>query len=191
MSQESFDPELTDIESALGKLLPVPSRLDRDRLMFDSGARTVRSARQRPWVWPSIAATLAVALASESLILVGRPGPQVIERVVVVHESAPASSTSPASDTALAQLAPATELNDTRWSERQSPEDTWPAASDYQRIQELVLRLGLDALPERSSPLVSRLESTADPVETPIPSAGHLRRLELEKLLSLGPGGPS
>jgi hypothetical protein len=63
--------------------------------------------------------------------------------------------------------------------------------SEYQRIQELVLRLGLDALPERSSPLASRSDSTADSVDRPVRSAGHLRRLELEKLLNLEPGGPS
>jgi hypothetical protein len=191
MSQESFDPELTDIESALGQLAPVPSRLDRDKLMFEAGAALARPARQRGWVWPSIAATLAVVLASESLVLAVRPGPRVIERVVVVRESAPDGSTSPASDTAVPQLAPAAAKSDTRSSEPKSLEETWLAASDYQRMQELVLRLGLDALPERSSPLVSRLDSTADSVETPIPSAGHLRRLELEKLLNLGPGGPS
>jgi len=191
MSQESSDPELTDIESALGRLVPVPSRLDRDRLMFDAGAGTVRSARQRRWVWPSIAATLAVALASESLVLAVRPGPRVIERIVVVRESAPASLTSPASDAAVPHLAPASALSDTRSSERHSLEDAWPAASDYQRIQDLVLRLGLDALPERTSPLVSRVDSTPDPVETAVPSAGHMRRLELEKLLNPGPGGPS
>jgi hypothetical protein len=191
MSQESSDPELTDIESALGQLVPVSSRLDRDRLMFDAGAGTVRSARQRQWVWPSIAATLAVALASESLVLAVRPGPRVIERVVVVRESAPASSASPASNPVVPRLAPAAALNDTRSSGRQTLEDAWPAASDYQRMQELVLRLGLDALPERSLPLVSRLDITSDPVESAVPSAGHMRRRELERLLNLGPGGPS
>ena len=74
--------------------------------------------------------------------------------------------------------------SDTRSSERQSLEDSWTAASDYQRIQELVLRLGLDALPERSSPLVSRLDTTADAVETPVPSAGHLRGSNLKSSLT-------
>jgi hypothetical protein len=191
MSQESSDPELKDIESALGQLIPVPSRLDRDKLMFAAGAATLRPARQRPWVWPSVAAMLAVALASESLVLAVRPGPRVIERVVVVHESAPANSTSPSPNTAIERRVPAGELADAGSSEWQSLEPAWPAATDYQRIQELVLRLGVDALPERQSPLVSRLDGAADPVVTPVPSAGHLRRLELEKLLTLGPGGPS
>ena len=76
MSQEPSDPELTDIESALGQLVPVPSRLDRDRLMFDAGAALVRPAPRRKWVWPSLAATLAVGLASESFVLAVRPGPR-------------------------------------------------------------------------------------------------------------------
>ena len=73
MSQRSSDPELNDIESALGGLVPVPSRLDRDALMFEAGAASARSASRGRWVWPSIAATLAVALVSESLVLAVRP----------------------------------------------------------------------------------------------------------------------
>jgi hypothetical protein len=191
MSQRSSDPELNDIESALGGLVPVPSRLDRNALMFRAGAASARTSSRGRWFWPSIAATLAVALVTESLVLAVRPGPRVIERIVVVREPAPAASTFPSSDAGVPHPAPVDSLSEARSSYATSLASSWQVTSEYQRIQELVLRLGLDALPERSSPLTSRVESTADHVDRPVPSAGHLRRLELEKLLNLEPGGPS
>ena len=191
MSQRSSDPELNDIESALRGLVPVASRLDRDALMFQAGGASARPASRGRWVWPSIAATLAVALVSESLVLAVRPGPRVVERIVVVHAPVPATLTSPSPDVGETNPARADSQSDAGPADATSLASSWPASSEYQRIQELVLRLGLDALPERSSPLASRSDSKADPVDRPVPSAGHLRRLELEKLLNLEPGGPS
>ena len=193
MSQRSSDPELNDIESALGGLVPVPSRLDRDaarcsrpgrcRLARRRGAggfgpRSRRHSRSpwypSRWSWPS------------------GPVRACIERIVVVREPVPATLDVRRAPTwTVPHPAPADSLSDARSSDAPSLASFWPATSEYQRIQELVLRLGLDALPERPSPLVSRSDSTADPVDAPVPSAGHLRRLELEKLLNLEPGGPS
>jgi hypothetical protein len=191
MSQRSSDSELNDIESALRGLVPIPSRVDRDALMFLAGSASARPAARGRWVWPSIAATLAVALVSESLVMAVRPGPGVIERIVVVREPVPATSTNLTSDIEVPHSALSDSLSDIHASDTPSSAASLPVTSEYQRIQELVLRLGLDALPERSSPLASRSDSTADPVDRPVPSAGHLRRLELEKLLNLEPGGPS
>ena len=190
MSQRSSDPELNGIESALGGLVPVPSRLNRDALMFEAGAASARSAPRGRWVWPSIAAMLAVALASESLVLAVRPTSRVVERIVVVREPVPATS-SPTSNATVPHPASADSVSDARSSQTSTSASFWPATSEYQRIQELVLRLGLDALPERSSSLVSRSDRSANPVDAAVPSAGNLRRLELEKLLNLSPGGPS
>ena len=161
--------------------------------MFEAGAASARSAPQRPWVWPSIAATLAVALVSESLVVAVRPGPRVIERVVVVREPAPAGL-----DIALprnaAALAPspadcperhALGRNSIRWLHRGrrrrsiSESRSLCSGSDWTRV------------PERTSPLLSRSDVAVDPIDIPVPSAGHLRRLELEKLVNLNPGGPS
>jgi hypothetical protein len=189
MSQESSDSELNDIESALRGLVPVPSRVDRDALMFQAGSASALPAPRGRWVWPSIAATLAVALVSESLVMAVRPGPRMIERIVVVRE--PAASTSSISDAGVPRPARPDALSTARDSDTPSLASSWPVTSEYQRIQELVLRFGLDALPERSSPRASRADHTADLVDRPVPSAGHLRRLELEKLLNLEPGGPS
>ena len=191
MSQESSDPELNDIESALGGLVPVPSRLDRDALMFQAGAASARSAARGRWIWPSIAATLAVGLISESVVMAVRPGPRVIEKIVVVREPVPASSTSTASDAASAHPHPADVLSNARISEPASVASFWSVTPEYQRIEDLVLRLGLDALPERLAPRQTRSSGTADPIDVPSLSAGHLRRLELERLLNPNSGGPT
>jgi hypothetical protein len=191
MSQESSDPELNDIESALGRLVPMPSQLDRDSLMFRAGSASVRSASRGRWVWPSIAATLAVGLISESVVMAVRPGPRVIEKIVVVREPVPASSTSTASDAASAHPHPADVLSNARISEPPSVASFWPVTPEYQRIEDLVLRLGLDALPERLAPRFSQLDGTFDPLDIPSLSAGQLRRRELESLLNQPSGGPT
>ena len=91
MSQVPTDPELSPIESALGKLTPARSRIDRDRVMFQAGVLHARADSRRRWVWPSIAATLAVVALSESVALAVRPGP----RVIVVQRTAPAPESRP------------------------------------------------------------------------------------------------
>jgi hypothetical protein len=189
MSQRSSDPELKDIESALGVLVPVASRLNRDELMFQAGVASAVVSARRPWVWPSIAAALAVALVSESLVLAVRPGERVIERIVVVHAPVPAAPRSPM------EVAPSPVPVDfpgyVPASGEESSRSSWVLNSDYHRLQELVLRFGLDALPERPSSLLSRSDGQVDPMKPPAPSAGLLRRFELEKLLRRDPGGPS
>ena len=63
------------IQSALGALTPARSRIDRDRIMFQAGVLHAKAAARQRWVWPSIAAILAVVALSESLALAVRPGP--------------------------------------------------------------------------------------------------------------------
>ena len=192
MSQRSSDPELTDIESALAGLVPVPSRLDRDQLMFKAGVASARSAPHRRWVWPSVAAAFAIGLISESLVMAIRPGPRVIERIVVVREPAHAAPASAPSNTATLRPTPTRDsLNDARSSEARFLAFSWPVTPEYPRIEDLVLRLGLDALPERVAPLLSRSDGAVDSIDMKAQSAGQLRRLELEKLDHFSPGGPS
>jgi len=197
MSHIPPDPELKAIESALGELVPVSSRLDRDQLMFQAGALSVRRPSLGRWVWPSIAAALAIALVSESLVLAVRPAARVVDRIVVVHEPAPGPPSPPAASTSGAGPTPGATIPSPSpvyvVSQRSLPEDAlWPLpsarVSDSQRLQGLVLRFGLDALPERA-PLVSRSDGQIDRDVTPLEPAGLLRRIELEKLLN--PGGPS
>jgi hypothetical protein len=191
MSQESSDPELNDIESALGGLVPIPSRLDRDALMFQAGAASARSASRGRWVWPSIAATLAVGLISESVVMTVRPGPRVIERIVVVREPVPETSTSPTSNLGTPAAARADSSREALSSETPFLASSWPVTPENQRIEDLVLRLGLDALPERLAPRQTQSSGTVEPIDAPSLSAGHLRRLELERLLNLNSGGPT
>ena len=191
MSQESSDPELNDIESALGRLVPIPSQLDRDALMFQAGSASARSASRGRWVWPSIAATLAVGLISESVVMAVRPGPRVIERIVVVREPVPETSTSPTSNLGMPEAARADSSRDALSSETPFLASSWPVTPEYQRIEDLVLRLGLDALPERLAPRFSQLDGTFDPLDIPSLSAGQLRRRELESLLNQPSGGPT
>ena len=48
MSLVPPDPELNPIESALGRLAPARSRIDRDRLMFQAGVNSAQSEVPAP-----------------------------------------------------------------------------------------------------------------------------------------------
>ncbi len=188
MPQIPSDPELKAIESALGELVPQPSRLDRDKLMFQAGSMSRRAASRR-WLWPAITAVLCVALAGESIFLGNRPAPQVVERIVFVP--APQTGSTAVATARVSQaIARPGAVNEPRHSAAaREPLSVafWAVESDYQRFQELVIRFGLDALPERSS-VVSRSDSDESPGRGLRP-AGALRSLELERILK--PGGPS
>jgi hypothetical protein len=187
MPQIPSDPELKAIESALGELIPRSSRLDRDKLMFQAGAISKRASGRR-WAWPAITAALGVALAGESLFLGMRPAPRVVERIVFV----PAPS--PATDSVAIAGAPVADSLETVRPENApakasssvprfvtSPGDV----SDYQRFQNLVIRFGLDALPERPSVVLRADGGDFSPARGRMP-AGTLRNLELERILKPG-----
>ena len=189
MPQIPPDPELKAIESALGELIPVSSRLDRDKLMFQAGAMSKPAAGRR-WAWPAITAGLSLALAGDSLFLGTRPAPRVVERIVFVP--------APVTDSPVIAAAPATAAVKTIRPEAESvPAQALSSqplsvaslggASNYQRFQNLVIRFGLDALPERSS-VVLRADSGEFPPESGRRPAGALRNLELERILK--PGDP-
>jgi hypothetical protein len=203
MSQFPNDPELTAIESALGRLIPAPSRLDRDRLMFQAGAVSKRGSGRSGWAWPSAAAALAAVVVCESMLLAMRPAPRVVERLVVVREPpgpstsesvAPAPSREPASGRGNPPTAPVVRLSPASGLAIDSPATTlaWAgdAVSNSRRLKDLVLKFGLDALPEPASRL-SEPGARLDPLETGPVSAGALRRIELEKLLNPNPGDRS
>jgi len=187
MSQVPNDPELMAIESALGGLIPAASRLDRDRLMFEAGALSHRGPGPRRWVWPSLATVLALVVAGESLLLALRPAPRVIERLVVVREPAPAPSStrpSPSSDRSPTDPVPVVLLSQAAASSEASAPSSW-ASPDSRRLEDLVLRFGLDAFPEPARWL-SEPGASLEPLETSPASAGALRRIELERVLNPG-----
>lgn len=169
-------PHLTEIEAALQALAPSPSRIDRDRLMFEAGARSRSAAPRRRWLWPSIAAGLAAVVVGESAILARRPSPQVIERVVVVREPAePAPSPIRPAETAPDEAHP---------TKADSIDDLlavrWRSVGDYRR--------GMthqdDFVPTQADAPVLRPRQ-----QPPAASVGELRRAGFAKLLN--PGGRS
>jgi len=173
MSQEPVppDPELTAIEAALGSLSPARSRLDRDRLMFQAGQSSVRSRAMARWAWPSLAATLAAVALGEAAALAYRPGPRVVERLVVVPAPAPAPAPAPGPAAVVilhqAPARPAAEASET--------------ASEGLRRQ--ILRLGVDGLPE---PPPLAFQVPAGGVGMDSEPSGTLLRSEIAKLLNPG-----
>jgi hypothetical protein len=193
MPQIPPDRELKAIESALGELIPLSSRLDRDKLMFQAGAMSKPASRRR-WGWPAIVTALSVALAGESLLLSNRPAARVVERVVFVPAPDPAIGKA-ASGSDSDSIAPAPASTERQFAARQAPlapgrvsSSSWAVASEYQRLEELVTRFGLDALPGRSA-VVFRDESDDESSGRRPRPAGAMRSLELERILK--PGDPS
>jgi hypothetical protein len=195
MSQIPPDPELKALESALGELVPVSSRLDRDKLMFQAGAMSKSAARRR-WGWPAIAAALSLALAGESVFIGTRPAPHVVERIVFVPAPAGASASAarqepgaPVITEAVVEQPRPSGIADGHFVvPKQITVGSLEVASDYQRFQNLVVRFGLDAFPERPA-FVSREENGGVSSGSANRSAGTLRSLELERILK--PGDPS
>ena len=181
MSEIPNDLELNDVESAFRRLSPIPSMLDRDRLMFQAGVLSRRRFERAGWIWPSIAASLALVVTGESVFLGMRPG----THVVVVREP----SAKPSSGSVATGVKTLLEPRET-WSlvEAESKSATspkWERVSDLRLRQDLVLRFGLDAFPDsvrRSAQSIRGLDET----EGDAMSAGALRRIELEKLNKKG-----
>jgi hypothetical protein len=172
------DPELNPIESALEKLAPARSRIDRDRLMFQAGVNSAKAQSPRRWVWPAIAASLAVVALSESAALAVRRGPSVL----VVQQPAPVvpdQAVRPEPVQILIQAPP---------TQSQEQEPWLPAGSEALSIRRQVLRFGVEGLPDRPS-LLSQAEGATPALGAGSETPGLLRRYELNKVLALG--GPS
>jgi hypothetical protein len=184
MSQVPSQPELTELESALRALSPAPSRLDRDRLMFEAGAR----ARRVPLLWPSAAAALALVVAGETTLLVSRPGPRVVERLVVIREP----STPAAAETRPVAAVPPTRdpvVSSVFDAGRSAPSEAilpgrWLTIADARRLQRRLLNPGLDGLTEPAG-IAGPSGPTSGTPSRPA-SVGELRGLELDNLLNSG-----
>jgi hypothetical protein len=191
MSQVPEHPELEEVEAALRALVPGPSRLDRDRLMFEVGALSGRGTSWRHRAWPAAAAVLALALAGESWLMAVRPAPRVVERLVVVREP----SGTPSSGSVAAQFArpaaPLVPASGRLLSDRpDGPSDAdlstrWVTVADSHRLHGNAPRFGLDGPPKPPRPDVNADGQTGSTGRSPA-SVGALRRLELEKWLDPG-----
>ena len=180
MSLVPPDPELDPIESALGKLVPARSRLDRDRLMFQAGVNSVQSRSTRQWVWPAVAASLAVVALSESVVLATRPRTDDL----VARQQPPAlpvlePAVTPAPVQILVQAGPSREAE---------PESWLPAAGAVLGLRQQLLRFGLEGLPDTPA-LLSQADGAAPVPGSKSDTSGPLHRYELNKVLDLG--GPS
>lgn len=80
--QHEKQPDVSDVEAALGALRPAPSQIARDELFFRAGRQSVQRAAP-PWVWLTIAAAVLVAAASRGVATALRPAPR--ETPVIVY----------------------------------------------------------------------------------------------------------
>ncbi len=178
MSLVPPDPELNPIESALGRLVPARSRIDRDRLMFQAGVNFAQARSPHRWVWPAIAASLAVVALSESALLVARPGPQAL----VAQQPAPVAEDRAVRPEPVVILVQAPPLPPAE------PEPWLPGGGEALGLRRQVLRFGLEGLPDPPA-LLSQAEGTAPAPGADSEHPGFLRRYELDKVLDLK--GPS
>jgi hypothetical protein len=176
MSLNPSGPEPTSIEQGLRQLIPAPSHIDRDRLMFQAGAISGKAGLHHRWVWPSIAAVLALVAVSESIALAVRPS-----REIVVQVPAPAARgrlSEPESIEILSQAPP-----DRTWA----PDPWLPTGTDSLDLKRQVLRFGLEGLPD-PPPLLTQSQSSSGP-DADSGESRLLHRYEFNKVIDLG--GPS
>jgi hypothetical protein len=121
--------ELNALEAGLRQLAPRAPTLDRDALMFRAG----RASAPRGWAWPLAAAASTLVAVALGMALALRPDPPTSVRVVQVPAPEPAPSPGPEPVSP-----PAPTVSGDSWS---------PESSRYFRLQEQVLRWGLDGLP--------------------------------------------
>jgi hypothetical protein len=155
------EPELSEIEAALGSLAPTRGRLDRDRLMYQLGRSSIRPTAYGRRAWMAVAASLGLVALGEGALLARRPDVRVVERLVVVRE--PAASPVPTVEPIEARPS----------SPAPRTVDLGPAPRD--RLAWQVLRYGLDGLP------ASGPSGSGDR-----PSSRQSLREEIGKVLKLG-----
>jgi hypothetical protein len=126
-NEDSLSPEERDLEAVLARLQPAKTAIDRDRLMFLAGRRSVR---RYGWMWPSIAALLAVAL---TVSLATRPGTKPAEPFGYVLQDSP-TPTDPFTP---------------------SGPSMGPSKFSYTQMRHVILDQGIDALPVPELPPVS------------------------------------
>ena len=179
MSLVPPDPELNPIESALGRLAPARSRLDRDRLMFQAGVNSVRSA-----------VSASLGLAGDR----GLAGGRALCPSRSPWRSGPGQTCSLSSNRlTVAEDRPSDPSRSRFWFRLlpHSPRSKNPgclAAARRSGLRRQVLRFGLEGLPDLPS-LLSQADGAAPAPGAGSETPGLLRRYELNKVLDLG--GPS
>jgi hypothetical protein len=144
MSEKPVKNDLAAVEAALGALRPVPSGVDRDRLMYLAGeAAASRSLSRRrrwaDWLWPCATAASVLLAVTFATMWFARGEPRI------VYVERPARAREDSSPPA----APRTEAvrRPKRWR------------TDYLQLRRLVMSRGVDALPETPSGPASGAET--------------------------------
>ncbi len=133
---EPLEPRLNEVATALAALAPRPPALDRDRLLFHAG----RASAPRPWFWRLTTAGSTALAAVLAALLLFRPAPAPVERIVYIRvEPAPPKADAPPAAAPAESEPPAVPLY------------PWPA-TPYARMEDKVLRWGLDGLAEPPAP---------------------------------------
>ena len=138
---EPIDPGLSEIAAALAALRPAAPAVNRDRLLFQAG----RASAPRPWFWRATTAVAVTTAAVLAAVLIFRPAAPAnqIERIVYVHDQPPPPLAAPKEDKALSPNPP----------EPAPPEPYRRPQTPYTRLEDKVLRWGLDGLDEPPPPL--------------------------------------
>ena len=134
MSEPIQDPALTALETALAALAPLPTDISRERMLFRAGQASVRRRR----IWPCATAALALLSATLGAVLLLRPAPRTVERVVYVRVPVPAPA--PAA-------APAPPREEPPPPAAVDTDEGQPPDSGYLRLRRQVVENGADALP--------------------------------------------
>jgi hypothetical protein len=172
MSEHVHDEGLTELEAALAGLAPRPPALDRDRLLFRAGQESARRGR----LWPWATGLLAAVAAGLGALLVLRPGPPPVERIVYVPVKEEAPPVRAAADR---PTAPAAADSDVPAATGEADRARLAAF----RLRREVLRWGLDALP---APQPGR--DTAPPGSVPPRPTEAPRYYQLRVALNAGGG---
>jgi hypothetical protein len=134
MSEPTRDPALTALETALAALAPLPADISRDGMLFRAGQASVRHRR----TWPCATAALALLSATLGVVLLSRPAPRTVERVVYVRVPVPAPTAADGTPAPPREEAPPA---------LSAEADEPPPDGSYLRLRRQVVENGADALP--------------------------------------------
>src|SRR5262249_25803469 len=115
-------------------VVPAAAGLKRDQLLYRAGQASVRSAG---WFWPGTAGALGIAATALGTLLWFQPAPQRVRETCYVRVEVPAATE------VVHASAWAPGLNSTHVT----VDDSGPVPAPYYKLQEQLLRWGLDALP--------------------------------------------
>jgi hypothetical protein len=157
------DASLRRFEAELSALAPRAVRLDRDRLMFLAGRAAAGAPADvhapRRWIWPVSFSAMSALAAGLLVLLILRPAPQVVERIVRVPvEAAPQASSNPIEDEKVDLVAepsvdgPSPVETARRTDPARGPATAPAVGTAYLDLRDRVLAMGIESWQAPSSP---------------------------------------